>query len=331
MDDIFSSECSIYVDSHDNYGKYVDFDTGEIIQSMTIREFCLSDRWKDTVMQLRGMIARYGAKEAKQREDYRQMKMTLPGATLSGLFELREEWDERWQRNIVCSRRQSHLMRHTGFICIDIDLQDNQSLADMRMVLRTLRHRPEVALCMKSCSGTGYFALIRLASPALHKQQFLALMRDYSALGIVIDRKCGDTTRIRYASYDEKPYINENAVPYSGIVEEQEEIKPRVQRTDPPPCDGDGLLRKVETLVSKLELYNIDITSDYDVWFRLGISLATLPAPYGKEFFHRISRLSEKYNYTDCEKKFNYNSTPTKISISYFFARCKEHGITLYN
>ncbi len=331
MNDPFDILCSVYTDAHDNYGRFVDRETGEIIQQMTIREFCLTDRWKPVVDQLRAMVAQYGEKAAKARDEYKEMKTLLPGATLSGLFELREEWDEKYQRTIVCSRRQSHLQQHTGFLCIDIDRQDNQSLQDMKIILRTLRHRPEVALCMKSCSGTGYFVLIPLAYPQYHRQQFAALLREYAALGIVIDRKCADVTRIRFASYDDKPYINLNALPYSGVDLGEQMLAPKAAVYSQRVETDDELVAKVERLVQKLELTHTDITNDYDVWFRIGMSLATLPEPWGRQFFHRVSSISQKYNAADCDRKFNYNINPSTITINYFFARCKEVGITLRN
>ena len=78
---MFDQLCSVYSDSHDNCGRFVDRETGEIIQQMTIREFCLTDRWKPVVDQLRAMVAEYGEKAAKARDDYREMKTLLPGAT----------------------------------------------------------------------------------------------------------------------------------------------------------------------------------------------------------------------------------------------------------
>lgn len=331
MTEIFNRLCSVYTDAHDNYGRFVDMETGEIIQQMTIYDFCLTDRWQPVVERLRGMVAEYGEKAAKARDDYRQTKTLLPGATLSGLFELREVWNEKYQRTEMVSRRTAHLQQHTGYLCIDIDHQDNLSLSDMRIILRTLRHRPEVALLMKSCSGTGYFALIPLAYPQYHKEQFQALLREYGALGITIDRKCADVTRIRFASYDDNPYINEQAIPYSGIDLGQQMLAPKAavyaQRSE----TTDELVQKVERLVQKLEMTHTDITNDYDVWFRIGISLACLPEPWGRQFFHRVSAISQKYNATDCDRKFSYNSNPSTISINYFFARCKEVGITLRN
>ncbi len=337
MTDIFDRVCSVYTDAKDNQGRFVDMETGEIIQQMTIREFCLTDRWKPVVERLRAMVEEQGEKAAKESEEYRRTKQLLPGATLSGLFEAREVEIERLNKRTgehyitheKVSRRMAHLQQHTGFLCIDIDHQDNRSLDDMKVFLRTIRHRPEVALLMRSCSGTGYFALIPLAYPQYHKEQFQALIREYGALGVQLDRKCGDVTRIRFASYDDHPYINMQATPYMGVDLETQVLAPKAavytQRNETP----DELVSKVERLVQKLEQTHTDITDDYNVWWRIGISLACLPEPWGRQFFHRVSALSRKYNAKVVDEKFTYNSHPSTISINYFFARCKEVGIFL--
>lgn len=334
---MFDVLCSIYTDAYDNVGRYYDQTEHRAIQQMTIRDFCLTDRWKPVVMQLRDMVAKYGAKEAKKREDYKRTKTLLPGATLSGLFESREVTLEKVNRqtgeifNVTerVSRRTSHLLQHTGFLCIDIDLQDNQSLSDMKTILRTLRHRPEVALLMQSCSGTGYFALIPLAYPQYHKEQFRALLREYAALGIVIDKQCGDVTRIRFASYDAHPYINSNVIPYSGIDLGGQMLAPKAAVYGPRTESSDDLVNKVERLVEKLEQHRIDITNDYADWFRIGFALANLPEPYGRNFFHRVSAICEKYNASICDQKFNALRRPDRIGIGTFFNICAQYGITL--
>ena len=65
MDSIFDRMCSVYTDAKDNVGRFVDMETGEIIQSMTIREFCMTDRWQPVVEKLRGMVETMGEKAAK--------------------------------------------------------------------------------------------------------------------------------------------------------------------------------------------------------------------------------------------------------------------------
>lgn len=325
----FDIQCSIYRDVKDNYGRFVDCETGECIQSLTIREFCLTDRWKPVVDRLRDLRRVYGA-QAKKMDEYTTTKAMLPGATLSGLFAIKDVYNEKSGRTETKSRITANLAQHTGFLCIDIDAQDNCSLGDMAMVLRTLRHRTEVALLMRSCSGTGYFALIPLAYPDRHKQQFAALLHEYAALGINLDRQCGDVTRVRFASYDEHPYINVNAIPYDGLKDTS--IAPALAPKTP--VYGrmeteDDLIGKVERLVQKLEYTHTDITENYDDWYRVGFALANLPGEWGRHFFMRVSAINPNFNQQEAEYKFSHLQNPARITIGTFFSMCRDRGITL--
>lgn len=301
---IFDVKCSVYRSAKDRIG------TGD----MTIAEFLLGERWKEPVLRLRDMVAEYGPLEAKKHEDYKLTKQHLPGATLSGLF----------------SRRKGDcLIQHTGFVAIDIDLGDNTSIGNFGTILRTLRHRAEVAMYMRSCSGTGYFALIPLAYPEHHKEQFRALQKEYAAMGIVLDNACSDITRIRFASYDEHPYVNEQAIPYMGVDLGSQTLAPRAAVYGGHVDSMDSKVQAVETLVSKLEMHHIDITDSYNDWYRIGFALANLPNPIGRQMFHRVSAICKKYNPQECDKKFDTLQRPEKIGLGTFFHICEDYGITL--
>ena len=301
---IFDVKCSVYRSAKDRIG------TGD----MTITEFLLGERWKGPVLRLRDMVAEYGPLEAKKHEDYKLTKQQLPGATLSGLF----------------SRRKGDcLIQHTGFVAIDIDLGDNTSIGNFGTILRTLRHRAEVAMYMRSCSGTGYFALIPLAYPEHHKEQFRALQKEYAAMGIVLDNACSDITRIRFASYDEHPYVNEQAIPYMGVDLGSQTLAPRAAVYGGHVDSMDSKVQAVETLVSKLERHHIDITDSYNDWYRIGFALANLPNPIGRQMFHRVSAICKKYNPQECDKKFDTLQRPEKIGLGTFFHICEDYGITL--
>lgn len=301
---IFDVKCSVYRSAKDRIG------TGD----MTIAEFLLGERWKDPVLRLRDMVAEYGPLEAKKHEDYKLTKQQFPGATLSGLF----------------SRRKGYcLIQHTGFVAIDIDLGDNTSIGNFGTILRTLRHRAEVAMYMRSCSGTGYFALIPLAYPEHHKEQFRALQKEYAAMGIVLDNACSDITRIRFASYDEHPYVNEQAIPYMGVDLGSQTLAPRAAVYGGHVDSMDSKVQAVETLVSKLEMHHIDITDSYNDWYRIGFALANLPNPIGRQMFHRVSAICKKYNPQECDKKFDTLQRPEKIGLGTFFHICEDYGITL--
>lgn len=301
---IFDVKCSVYRSAKDRIG------TGD----MTIAEFLLGERWKEPVLRLRDMVAEYGPLEAKKHEDYKLTKQQLPGATLSGLF----------------SRRKGDcLIQHTGFVAIDIDLGDNTSIGNFGTILRTLRHRAEVAMYMRSCSGTGYFALIPLAYPEHHKEQFRALQKEYAAMGIVLDNACSDITRIRFASYDEHPYVNEQAIPYMGVDLGSQTLAPRAAVYGGHVDSMDSKVQAVETLVSRLEMHHIDITDSYNDWYRIGFALANLPNPIGRQMFHRVSAICKKYNPQECDKKFDTLQCPEKIGLGTFFHICEDYGITL--
>lgn len=147
---MFEEICSIYKSATDAHGDFVDMETGECIQQMSIREFCLTDRWKPYVEKLRAMRQQYGSK-AKKMPEYIETKKMLPGATLSGLFSLYEDESLTHPgQRVMVSRRETHLQQHTGWLAIDIDLQDNQQLTNFENIRMVARFRPEIGLLMRS-------------------------------------------------------------------------------------------------------------------------------------------------------------------------------------
>lgn len=300
---MFDEQCSIYANAKDRLG----------IGTMAVGDFLFSGKWRSQVEALREMVSRYGALEAKKCDDYKRMKQMLPGATLSGEFS---------------RRRTDCLVRHTGYIAIDIDLVDNLSVSDMQGITYVLRHRPEIACYLRSCSGTGWFALVRLAYPDRHKEQFSALREEYAAIGIQLDKACSDITRIRFATYDDAPYINEHSVPYRGVDLVGQVLAPRAavrEYTDGyTPWSTED---KIDRLVAKLEQHHIDITASYSEWIRVGMSLATL-GEVGHRFFHRVSALNPGYKVGEAEAKWR-SFHPERSSIGVFFLMCRDYGVTL--
>jgi hypothetical protein len=126
------------------------------------------------------------------------LKKLLPAATISGTFT---------QRNV------KGLVKHSGFICLDLDRKDNNhiSQSEWNTLKDRLKEVENISYMGLSCSGTGYFILIPIAFPEKHKQHFEYLRNAFLSLGIIIDKSCSDVSRLRFASYDPEPYINENA------------------------------------------------------------------------------------------------------------------------
>lgn len=336
---MFDEVCSIYESAQDAYGRFVDRETGECIQQMTIREFCLTDRWKPYVQRLRAMRQEFGSK-AKKMPEYINTKKMLPGATLSGLFALYEDdsLTHPGQR-VMVSRRESHLKQHTGWLAIDIDLQDNLQITNFESIFKIARFRPEIGLLMRSCSGTGYFGLVRLAYPERHKDQFKALLKEYAAIGIMLDKACCNIGRVRFASWDdpEHIYINENVVPYKGLEEDQAQLiflaSRQAYRSNHANVDyqveGNSNFweqrrvqdRLIEVIVQELVGNHRNITESYEEWVKAGWALRS--HPYGLDLFHQLSRCSSKYNEAQTNLKWQQLGSSQTVTYNYLIHACK--------
>ena len=336
---MFDEICSVYESAQDAEGRFVDRETGECIQQMSIREFCLTDRWKPYVQRLRAMRKELGSK-AKKMPEYIETKKMLPGATLSGLFALYEDDSITHPgQRVMVSRRDSHLQQHTGWLAIDIDLADNMQMSNFDNVRMICRFRPEIGLLMRSCSGSGYFGLVRLAYPDRHKEQFKALMKDYAAIGITLDKACSNIGRVRFASWDEPEhiYMNENVVPYKGLEGEQSQLVSLASRqtysshhenVEHRAEDNSHFWeqqraqdRLIEVIVQELVGNHRNITESYEEWVKVGWALRS--HPYGLHLFHQLSRCSSKYNEAQTNLKWQQLGDSQTVTYNYLIHACK--------
>ena len=336
---MFDEICSVYESAQDAVGRFVDRETSECIQQMSIREFCLTDRWKPYVQRLRAMRKELGSK-AKKMPEYIETKKMLPGATLSGLFALYEDDSITHPgQRVMVSRRDSHLQQHTGWLAIDIDLADNMQMSNFDNVRMICRFRPEIGLLMRSCSGSGYFGLVRLAYPDRHKDQFKALLKDYAAIGITLDKACSNIGRVRFASWDdpEHIYMNENVVPYKGLEGEQsqlvslalrqtysshhENVEHRAEDNSHFWEQQRAQDRLIEVIVQELVGSNRNIAESYDEWVKVGWALRS--HPYGLHLFHQLSRCSSKYNEAQTNLKWQQLGDSQTVTYNYLIHACK--------
>lgn len=335
---MFEEICSVYREANDNKGKFVDHETGECIQQMSISEFCLTDRWKPYVQRLRAMRQELGSK-AKKMPEYIETKKMLPGATLSGLFEL---WEDdcidktgRKYRDVV-SRRETHLKQHTGWLAIDIDLADNTQLSNFENIRMVCRFRPEIGLLMRSCSGSGYFGLVRLAYPDRHKAQFKALLQEYAALGITLDKACSNIGRVRFASWDdpERIYINEQVVPYQGLdVGDMQVLLTHENRKSNDVDSRDIIYLKASRLVDKIKARGVDIMGCYQEWIRCGMALYDVSAKEGYEMWKTVSRFrpaEASHGHRDSDFSSRWAGfANSRVKAETFFWLCKQSQIEL--
>lgn len=240
----------------------------------------------------------------------KQIKLSLPQATISGIFSP--------------TRAAGNLVRHSGLICVDIDGKDNPHIANFNTLIEdTLSQLEEVAYASRSVSGNGYFVIIPLKYPEAHKAHFEKLVRDFAALDIVIDRACGDVSRLRCQSFDLHQYINLSAKPYEGLYHEPKPVRPTYTYN----FSGIDAEDKVMQLCREIANCGIDLTGSYDDWMKIGAALSSL-GESGRQWFHLCSAQNQKYNAAECDRKFNnLLRSNRRIGIGTFFYLCKNAGL----
>jgi hypothetical protein len=250
-----------------------------------------------------------------------RLKSSLPCATVSA----------------ICpdGRKADDAFEHTGLICIDIDGQDNPGFGSGAVLKAEVCKVAEVAYCSLSASGNGCFAIFRLSNPENHLGHFLALQRLFrSRLGIVIDGQCKDVKRLRFATYDPKPYFNENAESFRII---DAATKPKLNLTKKTVVmeqrtwneSPEATLDKVARLTEEVVRRGIDLTDGYSKWIEIGMALANLGEP-GRRFFHAVSSVYPGYDRAKADTKFtNLLRTTRKVTIATFFHYCEAYGVTL--
>ena len=242
-------------------------------------------------------------------ERRKQIKLSLPQATISGVF--------------APSRSADNLVKHSGLICVDIDRKDNLHIPNFDTLIGDALCRLEqVAYASRSVSGGGYFLIIPLKYPHRHKQHFEALVRCFKDMGINIDRACGDVCRLRCQSYDLHQYINLKAVPFSSV-----HMEPRHFHRFNFDYNGIDAEDKVAVMCRQIALYGVDITANYDDWTKVGMALSSL-GESGRQWFHLCSSQNPKYNAAECDRKFdNLLRNSKKVGIGTFFYLCKQAGL----
>lgn len=231
------------------------------------------------------------------------------------------------------SRCKENIVYHSGYLCIDLDNLNAEEMIDIKNNLLTEKYI-ETALLFISPSKNGYKWFIKIPDQiTTHTEYFLAvenyLLKTY---GYKIDENCKDYSRACFLSYDENAYLNtdvvkgldDNFLESWGVKEKRNSIKPVANNSD------DKKLSDVRLLLAKIEESNIVITDNYQDWLKIGFALCELEET-GRDFFHAISKHSDKYDERECDEKFTnlletYNGD-IKLNTLFFIAA--KNGVTI--
>ena len=276
VNDPLNVEVSLYKGVSDNIGTTVN-----------LKDFLFTDQYKDIAEAIRS-----GKTIEERHEIKNRYRTALPCATVSGRF---------------TERKRDKVAEYSGLIAIDIDYKDNVEV--MPDVPNILKQMDFVIYAGKSISGDGYFAICRVNDPKRLKEHYLALEKDFKEYGITIDKACKDTTRLRFASYNEEPYYNPYALTYYKMVGEPKR-ETRVSTTMRPQdfrfhTTSTDSHKKVEDGIKYLRDNGLTLPDDYHSWFKIGMSLCSEFGESGRQYFHSISSLSPKYDRYECDNQYD--------------------------
>lgn len=166
-------------------------------KTVNLLSWLTSTKYKDKVDLIRTLD------DKKERDG---IKATLPAITPSGLFTYRSQKD---------------LVKHSGFIQIDIDRsKNNLDISNWDDIRTELSKLPNIAYLGLSVSGRGFWGLIPIPpEPENHKRYFDSLEKIFLGWGIELDDKPKSTASLRGYSYDIEPYFNHQAIRFTTMVQ----------------------------------------------------------------------------------------------------------------
>jgi len=222
----------------------------------------------------------------RKTRDY-NVKRNLPCYTVSGTFN---------------KRCLSGLTSYNGKIVIDIDYKDQNPKRYDNLIER-FKGWKYVWAYHKSCSGDGYAFYFQTENrnPDLHKMYFEALVETIEKTGLVVDKGCSDFSRLRYVSMDKNLTINKNFTYWSKFNEPK-----RRDKNDSwiSASKRNEFSSRASRLLSYAVELKINLCPDYETWKRMGFAIANEFGEGGREAFHKICEISEKYNEVDTDKLY---------------------------
>ena len=123
--------------------------------------------------------------------------------------------------------------------------------------------------------------------------------------------------------------------PLEWAKQENAPQKSTVKNQTPAAVHGDWTstddFAQAREVVNRITQTGIDLTDDYNDWFRIGSALANGLGESGRELYHELSQMSSKYNTAECDKKYD-NCLRTgngSITLGTFFQMAKDAGINI--
>lgn len=216
-------------------------------------------------------------------------------------------------------RKASEILRHSGFIAIDLDQEKNDvTLLDARDILYADEY---VTAGHISLGGHGIVLFIQV-DPKKHLESYLAIEK-YLAdnYKVISDPSCKDTSRLRFVSFDDQLHVNREAKKWDIFIEKS--------KVEPRNYSHTYANRDIDHIIDQVKSSRVDLTDSYFDWMKIGFALASEFGEGGRGYFHDISQFHPDYDYAKADKKYSnfLTSNSNKVHISSLFWIAKQAGI----
>lgn len=220
----------------------------------------------------------------------RKVKTTrFPSVTFSGTFSYKQD---------------DKLTKHSNLLCLDFDHVGNaEKIQDVRQKLIADPYI-DTSILFTSPSGDGVKWVVRIDTDShSHLDHFLSI-ENYlrSIYGLEIDKQCKNVSRSCFLCHDpqviiiNKPTKKGLDVDFWRPKKPVKDNFPKIDLVD----QGD-----FDLIVNAIIEQRTDITNDYGDWFRIGCAIVSCKGEYGRDAFHLISKLSEKYNEFIADRQYD--------------------------
>lgn len=228
-----------------------------------------------------------------------RLKKNIPSVTVGGVFKERD---------------QDSLIDHSGYLCLDIDQFSDKS---------SLISDPYTFALFKSASGNGLAVIVRI-NPDKHKESYRWLEHYYfTNYGISVDPAPKNVASLRYVSYDPDIFINPRS-----LQSKTKSDKPKKIQSIPVIIPQDTVGDMVRQVVESRQ----NIAPDYDTYLRLGFAIASGFGDSGREYFHALCSVSDKYISQQADKQYDWclaGAGKSGVSVGTFYWMLQNAGVKI--
>jgi len=253
-------------------------------------------------------------KSQGKENEYREEKRKLPSFTTQCTFS-----GERSKENMT---------HYNNVIVIDID-----HIQDVERAKEDIKKLPFVLYCAKSVGGCGLFALVRVGGTIQDfKAYWMALKEDFANIGLQIDESCKDLSRLRFVSYDEKPYINYQATQYN----KKKITKPSNHYQAPSQTHNqnkDCVLAELQNIMEEVQQNHLQLSKNHSDTLYLANVLSSLCGEQGRKYLHIIRRQRGGYDQQKTDNLYDYSmaNNTTKYSMAALRHKYNQARETAFN